>query len=265
MALIKVLGSASGVATESRFHNSVLLKSEKEMYLFDCGEPVSPLLVRNGFNPLDIDRIFISHMHIDHIGGLPQLIQYMQLRKRVAPLYVFMPQEGISVLTKFLEAVYLFREIMPFELCLLPIDSKRDKNISQLTVEPIPNMHLHNLAKFAQEHGYEKNKGQSYSFICSMKENGNDFRIAYTGDMANCGEIENLLEFPVDLLITEFAHFNVEQFVQKTDLLKNAEKILITHIGPALNNSIEKDLIQAVPDILKQKIIIAKDGTEVIL
>ncbi len=264
MALVKVLGSSSGIATANRFHSSVLIKSNNKLYLFDCGEPVSSLLVRNGFNPAKVEKIFISHMHIDHLGGLPQLIQYMQITRREEQLHIYMPQEGLKVFQEFLQSVYLFKEIMAFDLSLHSIDELENNATGGFSVIAVPNTHLQSLAQFGAEYGYV-NKGESYSFIAALKEDDRVIRIAYTGDIANCSELDVLLQSRVELLITEFAHFSIEQFAAKNDLLKNAGKILLTHIGPALNDSIQEQLNDNVPDELKNKIIIATDGVEVLV
>ncbi len=46
---VSVLGSASGVPTKKRYPTSIVLIVDENIYLFDCGEPCSSLLVRKGF------------------------------------------------------------------------------------------------------------------------------------------------------------------------------------------------------------------------
>jgi 7,8-dihydropterin-6-yl-methyl-4-(beta-D-ribofuranosyl)aminobenzene 5'-phosphate synthase len=57
---------------------SALLSSEGTKVLFDCGWDGHVLrrnLGRLGFGFSDIDMVFISHSHWDHIGGLPEVLQ----------------------------------------------------------------------------------------------------------------------------------------------------------------------------------------------
>ncbi len=49
------LGTASGIATKTRFHNMVLLESCGHGLLLDGGEPLSTLLIRHGTDLNEID------------------------------------------------------------------------------------------------------------------------------------------------------------------------------------------------------------------
>ncbi|MBW7996593.1 MAG: MBL fold metallo-hydrolase [Candidatus Glassbacteria bacterium] len=74
MAKITFLG-ATGTVTGSRF----LLRTEKQNLLVDCGlfQGLKQLRQRNRepfpFPPAQLDRVFLTHAHIDHSGYLPRL------------------------------------------------------------------------------------------------------------------------------------------------------------------------------------------------
>jgi ribonuclease Z len=61
------------------------------MFLFDCGEGTQLQMRRahTGFGRLT--KIFISHLHGDHLAGLPGLLMTMALLSRDRPLEIFGP------------------------------------------------------------------------------------------------------------------------------------------------------------------------------
>ena len=73
---ITFLGTSSGVPTRSRNVSSVALRLTQrgEIWLFDCGEGTQHQFLRSEFKASQIRRIFITHMHGDHIFGLMGLL-----------------------------------------------------------------------------------------------------------------------------------------------------------------------------------------------
>ena len=73
---ITFLGTSSGVPTRSRNVSSVALRlaQRAEVWLFDCGEGTQHQLLRSDLKSSQIRRIFITHMHGDHIFGLMGLL-----------------------------------------------------------------------------------------------------------------------------------------------------------------------------------------------
>jgi ribonuclease Z len=97
---IVFLGTSGSMPTQERSSSSVAIRRKGEIILFDCGEGTQRRMVaaRLGFRRQT--RIFISHLHGDHVLGLPGLIQTMTLLHRERPLHLYGP-EG---LTAFIEA-----------------------------------------------------------------------------------------------------------------------------------------------------------------
>lgn len=73
---ITFLGTSSGVPTRSRNVSSVALRlpQRAEVWLFDCGEGTQHQLLRSDLKSSQLRRIFITHMHGDHIFGLMGLL-----------------------------------------------------------------------------------------------------------------------------------------------------------------------------------------------
>ena len=73
---VTFLGTSSGVPTLTRNVSAMVLKppQRSELWLFDCGEGTQHQFMRSNLKLSQIKKIFITHMHGDHIYGLPGLL-----------------------------------------------------------------------------------------------------------------------------------------------------------------------------------------------
>lgn len=95
------LGTSGGVPTNERSLPSVVIQREGEILMFDCGEGTQRQMIKAKLGFGRRMTVFITHMHGDHVLGLPGLIQTMSLLGREKPLNVYGPT-GIKA---FIEAV----------------------------------------------------------------------------------------------------------------------------------------------------------------
>lgn len=218
---ITVLGSAAGIPTPKRFNESVCVESGSGNFLFDVGDAAAGLCVRNGIDVNSLDAVFVSHMHPDHVGGLAMLLQTMQLTKRKKPLKIFLPGEGVSVIRQYLDALYLFKEVLPFTLSFgknLKCGKIFEKG--SVSVSSCGNTHLNGFKGV----GNCKNKCQSYSFRLNI---GNQSLI-YSGDIKFLNELIPLAATPVDVMILEWAHCMI---YDKISIFNNkVNKLIVNHI-----------------------------------
>jgi ribonuclease Z len=70
---VTLLGTAGPEYFPDRLGISTLVEANGEMLLFDVGRGTNQRLYQSRFNPKDISRIFLTHLHNDHIEGLPDL------------------------------------------------------------------------------------------------------------------------------------------------------------------------------------------------
>ena len=96
------LGTAGSTPTPERSLPAVAIRRKGEIILFDCGEGVQRQMIRAKLSFHRKMKIFITHMHGDHVLGLPGLIQTMSLFDRQRKLEVYGP-EGIR---EFIEAIH---------------------------------------------------------------------------------------------------------------------------------------------------------------
>ncbi|WP_125461692.1 MULTISPECIES: MBL fold metallo-hydrolase [Rhodomicrobium] len=71
---LTVIGSGDAFSSGGRFPSCYMLESGGTRFLLDCGPAILPALKRAGLSSNDFPHIFISHLHGDHIGGLPFLL-----------------------------------------------------------------------------------------------------------------------------------------------------------------------------------------------
>lgn len=101
---ITSLGHGGAFASYAQGNSSFLIENNGEKLLFDCG-PLTPLVLRDemGIDLFDINYIYISHTHADHIGGLPLLLQHR----------FWIPREN-KTKPIIVAHVDVMRELMPF-------------------------------------------------------------------------------------------------------------------------------------------------------
>ncbi|MEX2784563.1 ribonuclease Z [Streptococcus sp. H49] len=71
---LQFLGTGAGQPAKMRNVSSLVLKlldEINEIWMFDCGEGTQRQILETGIKPRKIKKIFITHLHGDHIFGLP--------------------------------------------------------------------------------------------------------------------------------------------------------------------------------------------------
>lgn len=91
---ITFLGTSAGRPTQERNVTSIaldLLKERNSLWLFDCGEATQHQFMRYHLNIARLEKIFITHLHGDHIFGLPGLLTSRSLMDNMKPLTLYGP------------------------------------------------------------------------------------------------------------------------------------------------------------------------------
>ncbi|MGN1321543.1 MAG: ribonuclease Z [Methanosphaera sp.] len=92
------LGTASAIPTRKRNHTAIIVKISNRTILLDCGEATQKQIMKAEVSPMKIDDIYITHLHGDHILGLPGIIQSLAFRGRTRPLNIYGPKGIIELL-----------------------------------------------------------------------------------------------------------------------------------------------------------------------
>jgi ribonuclease Z len=91
---VTFLGTSAGVPTRARNVSCVALRLTQrgEVWLFDCGEGTQHQLLRSDLNISQISRIFITHMHGDHMLGLMGLLATCGMTAHARSIDVYGPR-----------------------------------------------------------------------------------------------------------------------------------------------------------------------------
>src|SRR5690625_279483 len=95
---LKFLGTGAGVPSKNRNVSSIalsLLQEINSVWLFDCGEATQHQILHTTIKPRKINNIFITHLHGDHIFGLPGFLSSRSFQGGEDLLTIYGP-EGIK-------------------------------------------------------------------------------------------------------------------------------------------------------------------------
>lgn len=89
--VVKLLGTSGTLPLPDRYLSSAMLQSDGYTILLDCGENTQISAIKYGFALKKTDAIFLTHLHADHIIGLPGVLQAMSNANRKDPLAIYGP------------------------------------------------------------------------------------------------------------------------------------------------------------------------------
>ena len=93
MIRIVFLGTSASIPTKNRALPSIMIIREGEQLLFDCGEGTQRQMIKAGIGLRKKLKIFITHMHADHVLGLAGILMTLSLTGRQDPLEIYGPSE----------------------------------------------------------------------------------------------------------------------------------------------------------------------------
>ena len=226
MPKLTFLGTCSGTEPMPNMHHtSWVLTLNDTHYWFDAGESCSHTAYTSGIDVTQVRAVFISHMHIDHIGGLPNLLFTMNkvVRTKKLPfnhggvLDLYLPDESM------LDAVLRMASHSRSErACPVRVESHAVKDGLVFEDEGIRVTALHN------RHVGDDGTCGWHSFSYLIEAEGK--RILYSGDVKSPTEFEPLIGDGVDLLIMETGHHKVADVLDFTKAHK-ITRLLFNHHG----------------------------------
>ena len=102
-----ILGTSGGIPTIERNLPAIAIKKDREIILFDCAEGTQRQMGRAKLSVSRINKIFITHLHGDHIMGIPGILQTLSLLGRKKPLSIYGP-EGVAAFIKAIKSTVEF-------------------------------------------------------------------------------------------------------------------------------------------------------------
>ena len=109
---LTTLGVSSASPTTDRYPSAHILNICGRLLLIDCGEGCQMLMKRHGISLMKTERVFISHLHGDHVLGIFGLMSTLSMSGRTEPLHIHAP-EGFSRILDFFQTQFLERDTYP--------------------------------------------------------------------------------------------------------------------------------------------------------
>ena len=227
---IYFLGTDSGTEPMiNRHHTAFAIEVQNRIYWFDAGENCSYTAHLLGLDLLNVEKIIISHAHMDHVGGLANLLWNIQKISRVKnekPRYngnqVYMPcketWDGIMMILRNSEGC--FSTDYPVQATKIVAGELFDDGI--MRVVAFPNTHLNTLQ--TPERG-------SFSFLIECEGK----KLVYSGDVGSYEDLNPVIGQGCDGLIIETGHFNIDRAYEYCKD-KKIGKIFFNHHGREILN-----------------------------
>lgn len=115
-----------------RFLTSMLIRRDGDLFLFDCGEGTQVSLKMLSLKWKKINAIFISHMHADHVTGLPGMLMLSSQVDRTDPLYIFGPDR----LKEYVEQTRRILDMyINYEIVVIPVKEGVVMEDEEFTIE----------------------------------------------------------------------------------------------------------------------------------
>jgi len=104
---VTLLGTGSPQPRMDRFGPSILVEAGSEKLVFDCGRGATQRMEQRNVAFADVSALFVTHLHSDHVVGIPDLWLTGWVRGRKVPLRVWGPP-GTKEMMAHLEQAYEF-------------------------------------------------------------------------------------------------------------------------------------------------------------
>jgi ribonuclease Z len=280
---ITFLGTSAGVPTRSRNVSCVALRLPQrgEVWLFDCGEGTQHQLIRSDLKISQISRIFITHMHGDHLFGLVGLLASAGMAGHARSIDVYGPpglEDYMRDVTRQSETHFSYRaethtietgtvfEDDEFTVTCQPLKhriqtfgyhiAERDRpgpfNLEKAVAMGIPPGPIYGRLKRGERVRLPDGRELEGLDFCGATVGGR--RVAYCTDTIYCRSAVELA-LDADVLIHEatYAHRDEELarrslhstsvMAARVALEAGAKQLLLTHISPRYmpGNRIEPD------------------------
>lgn len=210
-------GSGDAFGSGGRLQACIAVQvGDQSPILLDCGATSLVALKRQGIDPGQVAAVFVSHLHVDHYGGLPQLILDGQFNRRVDPLTIAGPEGTADRLTAALEVMFPGSSTV-----------RRRFDVAVVELRPEQTAGIHN----AVVHAVEVDHGMPGNTALGLRVGIGDKAIAYTGDTAWTDVLIGLAA-DSDLFIAESYHWEkaVPYHLRHADLVAHRDQLVSRHI-----------------------------------
>ncbi len=197
---VTLLGTGCPILEAHRHGSAILIEIGPDRLLFDAGRGATMQLFHASVPPQEINPIFITHHHLDHIGNLGEVIMTAWHQGRHTPLPIFGPHGTANIVAALLNQVY--KRDIEFALFIDPHGADIRELVTVTEVEPglVYETEQYKVLTEYVNHGHGLGMTQE-SWPClgyRVEAEGKVF--AFSGDAVACPGLERLAH-QADLLI----------------------------------------------------------------
>ncbi len=113
-----LLGNGAMVPLPSRPLSALQMRVNGSLVLFDCGEGTQVQMRKFHWGFRQLDAICLTHLHADHVAGLPGLFHTVANAGRTEPMHVYGPAGTIAVV----QGLRVIAEWLPYDMVIHELD-----------------------------------------------------------------------------------------------------------------------------------------------
>ena len=159
------LGTSASAPSINRNLPALLVKHDEYRFLVDCGEGTQRQILQAGIGFKRLNRILITHGHLDHILGLAGLLSTLLRWETIDTLEIYGGKAALSRVHDLIYGVVLRGNHSPFDLALIPIEEGVIIEENEFTITAIPVHH-----RGPDNYGYLFQEKGRYPFLPEKAE-----------------------------------------------------------------------------------------------
>ena len=264
---VTILGSGTPRVNIDRFSQSILIEHKNDKFLFDAGRGALLRLNQSRILPNEIENIFFTHLHSDHILGFSDILMTGWVYHRQKPLNIFGPPGTINFVDSTIKS---FEE--DIKVRSLPPESLNVENLKS------------NIKIIYDDFTYKKNgltietfavKHEPFTYAFGFKIFNSKYCMVISGDTTYSEKVIEKTK-NCDLLIHEIAHASehtLEKYPKAKGVISyhtDASQVskIINTVKPrltilnhvlSLDGSSDEQILNEIKKNTKHKVLIAKD------
>ena len=264
---VTILGSGTPRVNIDRFSQSILVEHKNDKFLFDAGRGALLRLNQSRILPNEIENIFFTHLHSDHILGFSDILMTGWVYHRQKPLNIFGPPGTINFVDSTIKS---FEE--DIKVRSLPPESLNVENLKS------------NIEIIYDDFIYKKNgliietfavKHEPFTYAFGFKIFNSKYCMVISGDTTYSEQVIEKSK-NCDLLIHEIAHASehtLEKYPKAKGVISyhtDASQVskIVNTVKPrltilnhvlSLDGSSDEQILNEIKKNTKHKVLIAKD------